>query len=152
MSPHRFDQTLWFFINLIVGYANYRPAQRLKRLLPFKVAHRHIIQTMHPAVDLDNQTQPVAGEVRKIRPHRMLTAELMSVDLSTTKNRPDTLLRASGRLAQRPRTVGSRVRHKKTVRTASDDGKPGTLTLSRKCDGCAAARSSPLPSGEGQAF
>jgi len=39
---------------------------------------------MHPAIDLNDQAQPVTGEVRKVRPDRMLTPELVAVDPAST--------------------------------------------------------------------
>ena len=80
MQPHRFDQPLRFPVDLIIRHANYRPAQRLKHPLPLKITRGHFVQPMHPAIDLNDQAQPVTGKVRKVRPDRMLTPELVAVD------------------------------------------------------------------------
>jgi len=47
---HRFDQGFRRFVNLIIGYAEHRPADFLKRLLPLKIARRDFFQPMHGAV------------------------------------------------------------------------------------------------------
>ena len=96
MRLHRFNQTLRRLKDLIVRHPDHGPAERLKRLLPLQVARRHFVQPMHPAVDLDDQTQLITGEVRIIRPDRMLTTKLVAINLPTAKGRPDTLLRPSG--------------------------------------------------------
>jgi len=94
VQPDCFNQELRRLKDLIVRPPDHGPAERLKRLLPFDIARRYLVQPMHPAVDLDDQTQPVASEVCVVRPDGMLTAELVSVDLATAQKRPDTLFGA----------------------------------------------------------
>ena len=72
---------------------HHSPPQPLQLHLPQMIPEHDIVPTVDTAVDLDDQPQPFAGEVREIRPEWMLSPKPVPIDFSAPQLFPDTTLR-----------------------------------------------------------
>ena len=78
--------------HLGVGEAQDGPSQGFQIGLPQVIAGHDLVPIMDPAVDLDHQSQVVAGEIRDLSADRMLAAELVAVDPAAAQQGPNALL------------------------------------------------------------
>ena len=84
----------------VVGEADHRPAERLYLDLAVMVAQDRFIRPMNSAVDLDDQPQLDAGQVREVRPDLVLATDLEAVDRPAAKTGPEASFGETGRLAE----------------------------------------------------
>ena len=69
----------------LIRKPHHAPAERLHLPLPQVIVQMRIVLTVHPAVQLNDQTQRLTGEVREITSNRVLPSELQSVETSTAQ-------------------------------------------------------------------
>ena len=72
----------------VVGEPDHRPAQRLDPGLAQVIPKHDVITIMHPAVDLDDQTQRHTGEIDDPGADFMLTPDLDPIDGAAPQTRP----------------------------------------------------------------
>ena len=73
---------------LFVAEPENGPAEAFQSGLPQMVSQHDVIPRMDAAVDLEDQPEPVAGEVGEVPADRVLAAEAVSVDPCAAKSLP----------------------------------------------------------------
>ncbi len=88
MLAYRGDDPFGFGERLFIAEPENGPAEGLKLHLSEMVSQHDVIPFVDAAVDLEDQPEPVAGEVGEIPADRVLAAEAVSVDLRAAKALP----------------------------------------------------------------
>jgi len=92
VPPHRICQSLGRMQHLLVGEAHHPPTQSLKGFLPSSIPFDDFVQQVNRAVDLDDQSKPLAGEVGIVGADGVLALELVPIKFAASQTRPDALL------------------------------------------------------------
>ena len=74
--------------NFLIAEPENGPAEAFQFHLSEMVSQDDVIAVVNPAVDLEDQSEPVAGEVGEIPADRVLAAEAMAVDPGAAKPLP----------------------------------------------------------------
>ncbi len=85
MPPYRVLQLPGRVQHLIIREPDNRPAKGLERLLSASVSFHHFVQQVNRAIDLDDQSKPVTGEVGVVGANGMLALELVAVELAAAQ-------------------------------------------------------------------
>ena len=115
MATNDVDQTVRIIQHLLIGEAQNGPAEVFDRLLAVMVVEDHVIAGVDAAVDLDDQTEALAGEVGVEAADGMLAAEFVTVDAAGAQVGPDAALGEAGCLAQTACIGGSAGSHGRTM-------------------------------------
>ena len=73
---------------LFIAEPEHGPAEAFQLGLPKMVSQHDVIPFVDAAADLEDQPEPVAGEIGEVAANRVLAAEAVSVDPGTAKALP----------------------------------------------------------------
>ncbi len=88
MFADRGDDPFGLGERLLIAESKHRPAEAFQIDLSEMVPQHDVIPRMDAAVDLEDQPEPVAGEVGEVPADRVLAAEAVSVDPCAAKSLP----------------------------------------------------------------
>ena len=88
MLPYRGNDPVRAGQRLLIAETENGPAEAFQFHLSEMVSQDDVIPFVNAAVDLEDQPEPVTGEVGEIRADGVLAAEAVSVDLGTAKPLP----------------------------------------------------------------
>ena len=88
MLAYRGDDPFGFGERLFIAEPENGPADGFQLHLSEVISQDDIIPIVNPAVDLQDQPEPVAGEVGEVAAERVLATEAVSIDLRAAKPLP----------------------------------------------------------------
>ena len=83
------DNPLRMVHDLGVNKADDGPVHGFQVRLTEVISQNNIVETMDPAVNLDDEPEAITGEICEVAPDRMLSAKPVAVDLPAPKKLPD---------------------------------------------------------------
>ena len=98
MFPYRRDDPLGLRDRLFIREPEHRPSKVFQFNLPEVVPQHNVVALVNPAVDLEDQPEPVAGEVGDVWAYGVLAAEAVAVDPRGAELLPQPALRQTGGL------------------------------------------------------
>ena len=157
MLPDRLNDPLPLGENFLIAEPENGPIEAFQFHLSEMVSQDDVIAVVNPAVDLEDEPEPVAGEVGEVSADGVLPPELMTVDPGTAKAFPQPALRQPGGLPLAARKSCAPSSHDTIMDCLSAGSKGVQLTPNagrrptpfRLADRFAPGGSSPLPAGEG---
>ena len=127
MLPDCLDDPLRLGESLFIAEPEDGPAEAFQFDLSEVVSQYDVIQIVDSAVDLEDQPEPIAGEVGEIPADRVLAAEAMAVDLRAAEALPQTALGQTGGLALIARESCSSASHDAIIACLRRDVRPLSL-------------------------